>query len=73
MSPLGQREALLLCRAFSSAVFFSPFVGGMALALNYAPSAKLPVVWLVGVPMALAGLAYAYLDARRADPERLAA
>ena len=70
--PLGRREALLLCRSFCTAVFYSPFIGGMALALHHAPAASLPLVMLAGVPLAWAGLGYAYLEERRRDPERLA-
>ena len=68
---LDRRTTLLLCRAFSSAVFYSPFIGGMALALSYAPAARLPVVMSFGIPLALFGLWYVYRDAQRAGPGAL--
>ncbi len=63
--PLARREALLVCRAFSSTVFYSPFIGGMALALHYAPGSKLITVMTLGVALALAGIALTYGDERR--------
>ena len=65
--PLARRESLLLCRAFSSAVFYSPFIGGMALALHYAPGSNMLAVMSLGAGLALAGIALAYADERRRD------
>ena len=58
--PLREPEALLMCRAFSMAVFYSPFIGGMALALAYTPGSDLSTVMLVGVPLTLCGLLTLY-------------
>ena len=58
--PLREPEALLMCRAFSMAVFYSPFIGGMALALAYTPGSDLSTIMLVGVPLALCGLLTLY-------------
>ena len=53
---LSQAQALLLSRTFTLAVFYSPFIGGMALALAYTPGSRLPVIMLFGVPLAMIGL-----------------
>ena len=53
---LSESQALLLSRTFTLAVFYSPFIGGMALALAYTPGSHLPVIMLFGVPLAAAGL-----------------
>ena len=61
---LDRRDALLLCRSFCLAVFYSPFIGGMALALHYAPAARLAVVMPAGAILAVVGLAHTYLAER---------
>ena len=68
---MDARAALLISRGFTSAVYYSPFFGGTALALTLAEGARLAVVVAVGLPLALVGLGYAAWDARRRDPERL--
>ena len=65
--PLPRREALLVCRSFSTAVFYSPFIGGMALALHYAPGSSIIAVMTLGATLALAGVALGYGDERRRD------
>ena len=65
--PLPRREALLLCRSFSSAVLYSPFIGGMALALHYAPGSSILAVMSLGAALALAGIALGYAGERRRD------
>ena len=69
--PLARRESLLLCRSFSSAVFYSPFIGGMALALHYAPGSDILAVMSLGAGLALAGIALAYSDERYRDGDGL--
>jgi energy-converting hydrogenase Eha subunit E len=44
----------------------------MAVVLTYSPGAELPILIAVGLPLALAGLAYTYVDALMSDPARLA-
>ena len=68
---MDSRAALLLSRGFTSAVYYSPFFGGTALALTLAEGARLSVVVAVGLPLALVGLGFAAWDARRRDPQRL--
>jgi hypothetical protein len=60
-APLSEAEALYLCRAFTMAVFYSPFIGGMALALSYTPGSDLGPVAAGGIPLALAGLGLLWL------------
>lgn len=69
---LTETEAVLLSRAFTMVVFYSPFIGGMALALSVAPGARLPTLMLVGVPLALVGLGLLALLAER-RPQAVAA
>jgi len=68
---LDPRAALLLSRGFSCAAFYSPFFGGVALALASTPGSSLAAVAAVGGPAAALALAYAALEARLRDPLRL--
>ena len=68
---MNANAALLLSRGFTSAVYYSPFFGGTALALTLAEGARLGVLVATGLPLALVGLAYAAWDARRRDPHAL--
>ena len=63
---LGKRRALALTRGFAAAAFWSPFFSAMAAALTYAPGARLGIVVLAGLPMAVLAL---WLTAREIDPE----
>ena len=69
--PLPRREALLLCRSFSTAVFYSPFIGGMALALHYAPGSSILAVMSLGATLSLAALALGYASERWRDAASL--
>ena len=53
---LTRSQALLLSRTFTMAVFYSPFIGGMALALAYTPGSNLPTMMGFGIPLAIAGM-----------------
>lgn len=70
--PLGRVEAAAFSRTFSLAVLYSPFIGGMALALNQAPEASLSKVAVVGVALALCGIGFTFLVAKRRFAESLA-
>lgn len=70
--PLGPLEARAFSRTFSLAVLYSPFIGGMALALNLAPGASLASVAAVGIGLAICGIAFIFLGARWREPEALA-
>ena len=69
---LPRREALLLCRSFCTAAFYSPFIGGMALALHYAPGSRLVAVMGTGAALALVGIALSRADEGRRDAGGLA-
>ena len=68
---LNRREITLLGRTFSLVVLFSPFIGGMALALNYAEGAQLSKIVLAGLPLLICGAVYVYYEAIRLDPQQL--
>ena len=54
--PLARRELAMLGRSYSMAGFYSPFIGGVALALGLIPGVRFPVLVLAGVT--LAGLGF---------------
>lgn len=54
-TPLSATQALVLVRGFSTAALWSPLFAATAVALNYAPNAHLPTLWLTG--LLLAGMA----------------
>ena len=57
---------------FSLAVLYSPFIGGMALALNQAPEASLSAIAPIGVILAASGIGFTYLVAKKRFSESLA-
>ena len=58
--PLGYGQAQLLSRAFSAVAFYSPFIGGVALALSYTPGSSPLVMMLFGIPLAAAAFLLLY-------------
>ena len=66
--PLGFNQAQLFSRAFSAVAFYSPFIGGVALALSYTPGSNPVVLMLFGFPLAAAAflLLYRYAASGRA-------
>lgn len=54
-APLARREAAMLGRSYSTAGFYSPFIGGVALALGLAPGVHLPAFALAGIALACIG------------------
>ena len=58
--PLGFNQAQLFSRAFSAVAFYSPFIGGVALALSYTPGSNPLVMMLFGLPLAAAAVALLY-------------
>ncbi len=58
--PLGFDQAQLFSRAFSSVAFYSPFIGGVALALAYTPGSSPVVMMLFGAPLAAAACLWLY-------------
>lgn len=55
MTPL---QAAALSRGFALASHWSPFFAAMGIALSHAPGARLPVLSMVGLPLAVFGLAF---------------
>ena len=55
LSPLN---ALLLSRGFSAAAFWSPFWGAAAAALAYAPGARVDILMLCGLTIAVAAMLF---------------
>ena len=58
--PLGFNQAQLFSRAFSAVAFYSPFIGGVALALSYTPGSNPLVMMLFGLPLAAAAFLLLY-------------
>lgn len=55
---LGGLEGAAFSRTFSMAVLYSPFIGGMALALNQAPEASLVYVAVIGLGLTVCGIGF---------------
>ncbi|MBA1147313.1 hypothetical protein H0Z60_09590 [Ectothiorhodospiraceae bacterium WFHF3C12] len=66
---LDSRQIRLLTRGYSAAAFWSPFFAGMAVALTYAPGARLSEVLTLGIPLALMGLSVTFLELARDRPD----
>ncbi|MDJ0738381.1 MAG: hypothetical protein QNJ91_01610 [Gammaproteobacteria bacterium] len=64
-APLTPLQATVLSRGFSLAALWSPFFAAMGVALSNAPGAQLPVLSLVGLPLAALGLATSAWSLRR--------
>ena len=69
--PLGFDQAQLFSRAFSAVAFYSPFIGGVALALSYTPGSSPLVMMLFGLPLAAAAFLLLYGFARRGRGEEV--
>ncbi len=69
---LGRLELTAFSRTFSLAVLYSPFIGGMALALNQAPEASLFKVAVIGVVLTLFGIGFTYVVAKNRFADSLA-
>ena len=68
---LGFEQAQLFSRAFSAVAFYSPFIGGVALALSYTPGSSPLVMMLFGLPLAAAAFLLLYGFARRGRGEEV--
>ncbi len=55
-APLTLTQAQLLSRAFTAVAFYSPFIGGVALALAYTPGSNPLVMMAFGIPIAMVAL-----------------
>ena len=54
-APLTRREIVMLGRSYSMVAYYSPFIGGVALALGLVPGVRFPVLVLSGVALACIG------------------
>ena len=54
-APLARREVVMLGRSYSMVAFYSPFIGGVALALGLVPGVRFPELVATGVALAAAG------------------
>ncbi len=71
-TPLTLTQAQLLSRAFTAVAFYSPFIGGVALALAYTPGSNPLVMMLFGIPLALVALLLLSWYARTGQVEDIA-
>lgn len=55
-APLGRREIAMLGRSYSMVAYYSPLIGGVALALSLVPGVRFPVLFLTGIALACIGL-----------------
>ena len=55
-APLARREVAMLGRSYSMVAYYSPFIGGVALALGLIPGVRFSELVLVGVVLAGFGL-----------------
>lgn len=55
--PMTDLQAVVLSRGFALAAHWSPFFAAMGIALSNAPGSTLPVLAVVGLPLAAIGLA----------------
>ena len=63
-APLTLTQAQLLSRAFTAVAFYSPFIGGVALALSSTPGSSALVMMAFGAPLSVAALLLLTRDAR---------
>ena len=61
---LKNTQHQVLSRAFCAGAFWSPFFAAVAVALTYAPGAKLLNIMQAGIPMAVIGILITYFELR---------
>ena len=54
-APLTRREVVMLGRSYSMVAYYSPFIGGVALALGLVPGVRYPLLALAGAVLACIG------------------
>ena len=70
--PLARREAAMLGRSYSMVAFYSPFIGGVAVALGLVPGVRFPVLVLTGVALACIGFIVILVLGRLEEGEAIA-
>ena len=71
-APLARREIAMLGRSYSMAGFYSPFIGGVALALSLVPGVRFPAFALAGITLACIGFLVTAILGRLEEGGRLA-
>ena len=71
--PLGRREITLLARSYSMVAYYSPFIGGVALALGLVPGVRFPELVLTGVALAAIGFLVIAIAGRLEGGEAMSA
>ena len=69
---LTRREVVMLGRSYSMVAYYSPFIGGVALALSLVPGVRFPVLVLTGVALACVGFLVVALLGKLEEGEALA-
>ena len=68
---LSRREMAMLGRSYSMVAFYSPFIGGVALALGLVPGVRFPALVLGGVALACVGFLVALVLGRLEEGEAI--
>ena len=71
-APLARREAAMLGRSYSMVAYYSPFIGGVALALGLVPGVRFPVLLLAGIVLSCVGFLVITLLGRIEEGEGIA-
>ena len=71
-APLARREVAVLGRSYSMVAFYSPFNGGVALALGLVPGVRYPVLALAGAALACIGFLVIVILARLEEGDAIA-
>ena len=71
-APLARREVAVLGRSYSMVAYYSPFIGGVALALGLVPGVHYPLLALAGVVLACIGFLVIIVLGRLEEGDTLA-
>ena len=71
-APLGRREVVMLGRSYSMVAFYSPFIGGVALALGLVPGVRFSELVAAGVALSVVGFLVCAVMGRIEDGESIA-
>ena len=71
--PLGRREVAMLARSYSMVAYYSPFIGGVAVALGLVPGVRFPELMLTGVALAGIGFVVIAIAGRIEEGEAMSA
>ena len=71
--PLGRREVAMLARSYSMVAYYSPFIGGVAVALGLVPGVRFPELVLTGIALAGVGFLVVAVLGRLEEGEAMSA